>query len=120
MFKNSNSKFNATLKVIAIFVITYLSMSAPATAATTLQDILGKGKDLLVSLKDFLIVLGYVMAVLCVIAGAFKLKAKADGDQQVKVLHIVILFGASILFGGGAFWVQSTADSVGVEISSGI
>ncbi|SAE40298.1 Uncharacterised protein [Enterobacter hormaechei] len=120
MFKNRNSKLNAALKITALFVITYLTLSAPASAATTLQEILGKAKDVLVSLKDFLIYLGYVMAVLCIIVGAFKLKAKSDGDQQVKVAHVVILFVAAILFGGGAFWVQSTADSVGVEISSGI
>jgi len=106
-------------KYAALLLTSYIILSAPVNAAT-LQDILNKGKEVLSSGKDFAIALGYVAAVICIIIAGFKLKAKADGDQQVKMFQIIVLFIAAIILGGGAFWVQSTADSLGVEIQTDI
>lgn len=119
MRKLSISKFKMIMKYVVLMLTSYLLLSAPASAIT-LQDIMNKGKEILVSGKELAIVLGYVSAVICIIIAGFKLKAKAEGDQQVKVLQIIILFLAAIILGGGAFWVQTTADSLGVEIQSNI
>jgi O-antigen/teichoic acid export membrane protein len=58
---------------------------------------MNKAKEVLSSGKDLAIVLGYVAAVVCIVVAGFKLKAKADGDQQVKVIQIIILFLAAII-----------------------
>ncbi|WP_407221244.1 hypothetical protein [Enterobacter sp. CPE_E1214] len=118
MRKLSISNFKKIMKYAVLMLTTYLLFSAPASAAT-LQDIMNKAKEVLSSGKDLAIVLGYVVAVICIIVAGLKLKAKAEGDQQVKMYQIIGLFCAAII-GGGAFWVQTTADSLGVEIQSNI
>ncbi|WOI84426.1 MULTISPECIES: TrbC/VirB2 family protein [Enterobacteriaceae] len=119
MRKLSISNFKKIMKYAVLMLTTYLLFSAPASAAT-LQDIMNKAKEVLSSGKDLAIVLGYVVAVICIIVAGLKLKAKAEGDQQVKMYQIIGLFCAAIILGGGAFWVQTTADSLGVEIQSNI
>lgn len=119
MLKSPKSYFKTLAKYVTLMLVSYFMLAAPASAIT-IQEILNKGKDVLSSGKDFAIALGYVAAVICIIMAGFKLKAKADGDQQVKVGQIIILFIAAIILGGGAFWVQTTADSVGVEIQTDI
>lgn len=119
MRKLSISKFKMIMKYAVLMLSSYLLFCAPASAAT-LQDIMNKAKEVLSSGKELAIVLGYVAAVVCIVVAGFKLKAKAEGDQQVKVIQIIILFVAAIILGGGTFWVQTTADSLGVEIQSNI
>lgn len=119
MIKLTKLNVKSVAKYATLMLASYFMLTAPASAIT-LQEILNKGKDVLSSVKDFAIALGYVGAVICIIIAGFKLKAKADGDQQVKGIQIIVLFIAAIILGGGAFWVQTTADSVGVEIQSDI
>jgi hypothetical protein len=119
MSKFSTLNVKTFVKFAALMLASYFVFSAPASAAT-LQDIMTKAKDVLSSGKDLAIVLGYVVAVICILIAGFKLKAKADGDREVKMPQIIILFIAAIILGGGAFWVQSTADSLGVEIQTDI
>lgn len=114
--KCSNNVITKKIALLNSAIISfYFMLSAPASASTTLQDIMDKGKEVLSSAQGLIIAFGIVAAIFCVIAAGVTLKKKSDGDREAKMSSVVLLLFAALILGGGAYWVSTVGESFGVE-----
>ncbi|EBR9623542.1 hypothetical protein RDB90_005201 [Salmonella enterica] len=114
--KNHN-QIKELAKFLMAIVIAYFFFAAPANASTW-GEMAQKVADQAKIIKLAGTIIAGVIAFFCVVGAGVVVKKKASEDPHAKLIHAVWLLVAAVFFGGAAFILATTGESVGVEMTT--